>query len=358
VATISTLGLKPDYQEAVRHWLAFWEQEVIDRPCCCVLAPRAGIEPVPPPAYMAGAREPLRPVAEQALAHASTIWWGGDAIPHYAPSFGPDMMSAWLGAELQFGPSEFRTNWAVPCVDDWDAFLPFRLDPENRWWRRMLDFCAILAEVFEGKMIVGHLDLHSNVDTLLAMRSGEMLCLDIMDRPEVVDRAMASVRPLYRPVYEGLYYAARMDRTGTCGWVPAYHPVRTNTIQCDFAALIGPEQFRRYARPALEEEAEYLGHCVYHYDGPDALVHFEEVCSIPRIDCIQWVPGAGGKPFIEWMDLLKAFQARGKSVWVPCSPDTIKVFHRELDPAKVFYVCHAPTQQAGEEVLKWLIEHT
>ena len=35
-----------------------------------------------------------------------------------------------------------------------------------------------------------------------------------------------------------------MAQTGACGWVTAYHPVRTNTIQCDYAALIGPEHFR------------------------------------------------------------------------------------------------------------------
>jgi len=358
VATIQSLEFKPDYEDAVRHWLAFWEGEVLDRPCCVIRAPREDVEPVPAPPYMAEARGDFGPVIEQILAHAATVWWGGDAIPYHTPSFGPDMMAAWLGAELAFDEAEYGTSWAVPCIEDWDEFLPFRLDPDNYWWRRMLDFCAALAEAAEGKMIVAHLDLHSNMDTLLAMRSGEKLCMDLIDCPETIDRAMQSVRRLYRPIYDAIYKAARMDETGTGGWVPAYHPVRTNTIQCDFAALIGPEQFRRFARPALEEEAEFLGHCVYHYDGPDALVHFDEVCSIERIDCIQWVPGTGQKPFIEWMDLLKNFQARGKSVWAPCDVETIKVFHRELDPSKVFYQCYAPSRQAGEEVLRWLVKNT
>ncbi len=358
MTAIQSLEFKPDYQEAVRHWLAFWEGEVLDRPCCVIRAPRTDVEPVPAPPYMAEATGDFQPVIRRILAHAATVWWGGDAIPFHSPSFGPDMMAAWLGARLVFDEAEFGTSWAEPCIEDWDQFLPFRLDPENYWWRRMLDFCRALADACRGKMIVAHLDLHSNMDTLLAMRSAERLCLDLIDRPEAIDRAMESVRALYPPIYEALYRAGRMDETGACGWVPAYFPGRTNTIQCDFAALIGPEQFRRWVRPALEEEAAFLGRCVYHYDGPDALVHFEEVCSIPGIHCIQWVPGSGQKPFIEWMDLLKAFQARGKSVWVPCSVDSIKVFHRELDPAKVFYHCYAPSPQAGEEVLRWLVKNT
>jgi len=352
------LELKPDMEEATQRWLAFWNQELIDRPLCAIRAPRERAEPVPWPKYMVGAREDLREAAEQILAASATVYWGGEAVPFHSPSFGPDMMAAWLGAELHFPEEETGTSWAVPCIDDWDEALPITLDPDNYWWRRMLDFCATLAEVFEGKMIVAHLDLHSNMDTLLAMRSGPRLCMDLVDRPEVIDRAMADVRKLYIPIYDGLYYAGRMDKTGTCGWVPAYHPVKTNTIQCDFAALIGPEHFRRWALPALEEEAAYLEHCVYHLDGPDCLVHLPDLCAVEGIDCIQWVPGAGNKPFLEWMDLLKEIQARGVSVWVPCGVEDIKIYHRELKPNMVFYDCHAPSQQKAEETLQWLVDHT
>jgi len=96
-----------------------------------------------------------------------------------------------------------------------------------------------------------------------------------------------------------------------CGRIPAYHPERTNTIQCDFGALIGPEHFRRWAMPALEQEAAYLKRCLMHYDGPEMLVHLDDVCTIRGLECIQWQPGAGNKPFVEWMDLLKTIQAKG-----------------------------------------------
>ena len=356
--TVASLEFKPDFEDAQRRWLAFWEQELIDRPCCVMQAPKDGVQRVPGPRYMAGAREDLKAVAEQALAHAETVWWGGDAIPMYTPSFGPDMMSAWLGAELEFDDGDFGTNWVEASIENWDDALPLTLDPDNQWWRRMLDFCATLADAFEGKMIVGHLDLHSNMDTLSAMRTPTRLCMDMVDMPETIDRAMANVRQLYQPVYEGLYNAAKMGRYGASGWVPAYHPIRTNTIQCDFAALIGPEHFRRFVLPALAEEAEFLGHCVYHLDGPECLVHLDDLCSIEHLDCIQWTTGARNKPFIEWMDLLKEIQAKGTSLWIPCNTETIKEFHRELEHNKLFYVCSAPDRKTGEETLKWLVDNT
>ncbi len=350
---------KPDYDQARERWLAFWNKDLVGRPCCVITAPRDPSRPMPPhPPYLAGAREEFSPIVEQILAWASAVWWGGEAIPSYTPSFGPDMFGAWLGAELCFDASNYGTNWVVPFVEDWERALPLGVRPDNPWWTRMLAFCEALAKGFDGRVLVAHLDLHSNLDALSAIRGPERLCLDLMDAPDAVERAMRDVRALYPFVYDALYRAGRMERYGTLGWVPAYHPVKTNTIQCDFAALIGPEHFRRFALPALEEEAACLEHTVYHLDGPECLVHLDELCAIPGLDCIQWTTGARNRPFIEWMDLLKTIQSKGVSLWVPCDPESIKVFHRELRPNLVFYCCSARSQAEGEAVLNWLARNT
>jgi hypothetical protein len=353
-----TLEFKEDFEGAKQHWLAFWQQEIIDRPCCSIRAPRDGAGPAPWPHYMAGAREDFGPIIERVLESTATVYHAGEAMPNYVPSFGPDQMAAWLGCELEFEAAEFGTNWAVPCVDDWESALPITLDPENYWWKRSLAFMEALGGACAGKLLIAHLDLHSNADTLVAMRLPAKLCMDFYDCPELVDRAMADVRALYAPIYEGLYDAARMGEYGTLGWVQAYHPVRTNTIQCDFAALIGKEHFRRFVLPALEEEAAYLGHCCYHLDGPECLIHLDDLCAIDGLDCIQWTTGARNAAFIEWMDLLKEIQAKGTSLWVPCNTEGIRIYHRELDPTRVWYDCYAPSEKAADETLRWLVENT
>lgn len=359
IPTVPTLELKPDLAEATERWLAFWNHEIIDRPVCVIRAPLDEKAPGPNwPPYMAGAHGDMRAVAEQVLEASSKLWYGGEAVPSYTPSFGPDMMAAWLGAKLEFPKDNYGTSWAVPCIDDWEAALPIKLDPNNAWWQRMLEFCRILADTFRGNMAVAHLDLHSNMDTLLAMRGGDRLCMDLVDTPEIIDRAMADVRALYVPIYDALYDAGNMAATGTTGWVHAYHPIRTNTIQCDFAALIGPRQFRKWAMPALEEEAAHLGHCVYHLDGPECLVHVPDLCAIPGLDCIQWVHGARNKAFIEWMDLLKDIQSRGVAVWIPCTLEEIPVYHRELKPELLYYETWAPSRKAAEDTLRWLRDNT
>ena len=352
------LEFKPDFHEALTRWEAFWAGEVLDRPCIMMSCPQDGQEVPPGPAYMAGHDGNFRPVIDQVLERNAAIVFGGEAMPFYSPSFGPDMFAAFMGADLQWSDTDQSTNWAVPFVDDWDEALPLGIKPDNAWWLRMQDFMRELGQALAGKMLVAHIDLHSNTDALSAARLPERLCTDLYDCPETIDQAMAQVRPLYSYVYDTLYDAADMGRHGTCGWVPLYHPRKTNTIQCDFAALVGPEHFRRFVLPALEEEAAFLDRCCYHYDGPDCLVHIDDICAIEGLDVIQWTPGAGGKPFIEWMDLLQEFQAQGQGLWIPCSTEELKTYHRELRPEKVCYQCGAANEKEIEDTLTWLVRNT
>jgi len=354
----SALEFKRDFEEAKQRWLAFWNREITDRPCCAIRSPRDGMQVPPGPPYLAGSHGDFQSVIDRILESNAAIYHAGEAVPVYTPSFGPDMFAAWLGADLEFDERSYGTSWAVPCVDDWDSVLPITLQADSYWWRRMLDFCRAVGDALHGKMLVAHLDLHSNADALSAMRLPERLCMDMVDMPETIDRAMRDVRALYVPIYEALYDAARMGDYGTTGWVTAYHPVRTNTIQCDFCALIGPKHFREFVLPALEEEAAYLGHCVYHLDGPECLVHLDDLCAIKGLDCIQWVHGARNKEFIEWMDLLKRIQSKGMSLWIPCNPEQLRVFHRELDPRLLYYDCWASSQKEADDTLEWLRRNT
>jgi hypothetical protein len=70
------------------------------------------------------------------------------------------------------------------------------------------------------------------------------------------------------------------------------------------------------------------------------------------------VPGAGSKPFIEWLDLLVEIQQRGKSVMVYCSVEQLPVFHKALEPDKVFYHVRAANRDELERTLEWVNANT
>jgi hypothetical protein len=349
---------KPNFAEAVRRMEAFWAGEVIDRPAINLTAPLPDREWLPGGRYMEGARDEFGPIIERVVHNVGNTYFAGEAMPMYVPSFGPDQWAAWMGADLEWSDTDQSTNWVVPFVEDWEAVFPLRFETEGRWWTRMVDFMTELGQAAEGRFLVSHLDLHSNADALSAIRTPARLCMDFYDHPRAVDRAMRQVRGLFPLAYETFFAAAGMNRSGSIGWVPVYHPGRTNTIQCDFLALIGAEISRQYVMPALEEEASYLDAWTYHLDGPECLVHLDDLLALPDPGVIQWTTGARNAPMIEWMDLLKRIQQSTKGLWIPCSAEELKVYMRELRPERVIYEVGVGSVAEADALLAWMVEQT
>jgi hypothetical protein len=359
-AADSPLSLKPDFHEATARWEAFWGGEMLDRPPLHITCPATDGERPPRPNYWTMLHDPIEEVVAAIDRWVRSVHWGGDAVPQFSPGFGPDIFAAFLGAELEFSRGiERATSWAVTFVEDWRDVLPLEIAPEGRYWTRMRELYQRLAEVAEGHWLISHLDLHSNLDALESIRGATKLCTDIYDYPELIRQANGQVRALYAPVFDTFWEDGRMAAHGTgAGWIGAWCGGKCNAIQCDFAALIGPAHFRELVAPDLEAEAEHLDRCIYHWDGPTALCHIDDLMAIEEIDCIQWVPGAGNPPLVEWLDLLEEVQRRGKSVMCYGSLEDIPRFHERLDPSRLFYSVGAPNREVLEQTVEWVTENS
>ncbi len=350
------LTLKPDLEEANGRWQAFYAGDLIDRPVICVTAPRQGTRPATTRGYHDKVYGDMDDVIDNALAHAEATFWGGEAIPAFFPSFGPDEIAAFCGAELRWSDDSPDTNWSLPLIEDWERQLPLRLQRDHPLLLRMQALCRRAAERLAGKMLISPLDLHTNLDLLAALRGPQRLCLDLLDRPEVIDRAMADARAIFSELWQLIAQAARMDEQGYCHVFYAMDGAAV--LQCDFAFMIGPEMFRRWVLPALEEEASIVRHALYHWDGPGALVHTADLVASRGLHALSYVPGAGRGAHIDYLDLLKRVQAGGKAVQVYGTPQEIQLMHRELDPRLVLYCTSADTQSEAEQLLDWFVRHT
>ncbi|MGE5220803.1 MAG: hypothetical protein ACM3PY_00100 [Omnitrophica WOR_2 bacterium] len=350
---------KPDIDEAARRWQAFYAGEIIDRPVVVVTSPRPGVTRPAPLTYTDKVFGDLDWIVEQGLKRAETTFWGGEAVPSFYPSFGPDEIAVFSGAELRWSPESPETNWSAPFVEDWEQVLPLRLHPENPLWQRQLELYRRAAERYAGGVLLVAPDLHTNMDLLAGMRGSQRLCLDLLDCPELIDRAMADARQIFRQLWSELTRAGRMDEYGYClEGNSLYSREGSATLQCDFSIMMSPTMFRRWVLPALEEEATIVGHVVYHWDGFGALVHMPDVLASPRLPALSFVPGAGHGDPIDHIDLLKRLQASGKAVHAWGTPEQCKAMHRELNPARVFYCTETETQAEAEELLRWFIMHT
>ncbi len=350
------LAYKPDLEEAARRWEAFYAGEIIDRPLVCVTAPRPGMPRVQDPSYRDKVFGDIDEVLTRVLINAEATYYGGESIPAFCPSFGPDEIAVFCGASFHWSEDSGNTNWSAPIVENWHDALPLRIQEEHPLWQRMLEFYRRAAVRLEGKMLLSSLDLHSNMDLLAAIRGPQRLCLDTLDRPSILDEAMASARAIFPTLWEAISRAGQMDERGYCH---AFYSMEGAAIlQCDFSCMIGPEMFRRWVLPALEEEASIVKHALYHWDGPGALKHTDDLVHSRGLFALSYVPGDGRGTHIDYIDLFKRVQAGGKAVQVWGTPEEIKAIHRELRPEKVFYCTSTNTPDEADALLEWFVQHT
>jgi len=350
------LAFKPDLEDAARRWEAFYAGEIIDRPVVCVTAPKEGKEGAPGSDYYERVHGDMRDIIVRALVSAEATYWGGEAVPVFWLSFGPDEIAVFCGAELAWSKDSGNTNWSKPSVDDWEDALPLVMQEDHPLWRRMLEFYACAAQRMAGKMLPVPPDLHTNMDLLAAVRGPERLCLDLIDRPDVIDRAMADARAVFPRVWDAVRRAGRMDEFGYCHVF--YSMEGAAVLQCDFSCMISPEMFRRWVLPALEEEAQTVKHALYHWDGPGALVHIGDLLASHGLHTLSYVPGDGHGRHIDYLDLFKRVQKGGKAVQVWGTPEEIKLAHRQLRPEKSLYCTSADSQAEADALLEWFVKNT
>lgn len=353
-----TLEFKPDFAEARTMWEKFWN-DANERPL--ILGVDSALPPEAPSPYRecywrasseSGQAEILADI-DASFPHQR---FAGENIPFFSADLGPDQFAAILGSPLRFTEEIHTTNWINPRIEDLHDFHismdQVRSDPTFLKW---LKWIRRLAQHASGRYLAGSYDLHSGLDALSALRGPQNLCLDFYDCPEEVTRVMEEIRKLYIPVFKELAKASGWTAdTGGIGWIPAWSAGRFAVTQCDFGYMISPEDFRKFAIPAIEEESAYLTQTVYHLDGIGNLRHLDDILSLEHVKAVQWVPGDGQKPMYEWLDVLRRIIAAKKKLQIVC-PTTEAARQLHLDLGKyrgVFYCIGERLTQEKFDVLQ------
>ncbi|MGB9677316.1 MAG: hypothetical protein ACPLZ9_01745 [Candidatus Ratteibacteria bacterium] len=353
------LKYKEDFEKARRYWDAFWEGEIIDRPLIIASFPKNKIVNAPP--YLSGIDGYYEKAVIQFEQFCENTIFFAESIPSLCISFGPDTISYFVKGGEKNIRIKSQTAWIEPFVDNWNNFEKIKIDKKSKWYKKFIGFYKYVSEKGNGKFLLQMPDFHTHLDLLRAIRGSENLCIDLIERPDFIKKILEKIKNIFVDIYNEIYNLTGMKRWGTIGWIPFYSRKKFAVIQCDFICMISPEMFRKFALPYIEYEAEFLDHSIFHLDGPGALKHLDDLLSIKKINAIQWVPGAGNKPHIYWIELFKKIINAGKSVIIyPFSFEEIKTFHKELGHEKIVY---QPTWQVknlkeAESIVKWLKENT
>jgi 5-methyltetrahydrofolate--homocysteine methyltransferase len=116
--------------------------------------------------------------------------------------------------------------------------------------------------------------------------------------------------------------------------------------------MISPRMFEDLFLPYLEQQTRWVRRTVYHLDGPNAIRHLDLLMSLPELDGIQWVPGAGAPPMSAWIRLLRRVQAGGKLLVLSCGPEEVETLLSALEPEGLLLSTHCDSDEEAVALLQ------
>lgn len=275
-------------------------------------------------------------------------------------SLGAGSMALYLGSEPDFA---WDTLWFEPCInDDWKDFGDLTYNDQNRWWKKHLSMHEDAKTSSRGEFPVAIPDIVENLDILASLRGTQNLLYDIADRPDIVKKYVDRIDELYFEFYDRLYEIVKLDDESSIYTVfQIWGPGRTAKVQCDFCAMISPEQFRELVLPSLRKQCQTLDNSLYHLDGPDAIKHLDALLEIDHLDAIQWTPGAG-RPDAgneAWFYLYDKIVEAGKSLHIFISDggfdmwlEKTKKLKKRYDNRYLYLIYPVMSEREAEELIK------
>ena len=265
----------------------------------------------------------------------------GESFPNLNIDFGPGSLASYLGSEIGFKED---TVWFNKCLDGWDGVPKLTFDPENKWFKKHLQLAKDCQALAGDDFYVDMPDLMENIDVLASLRGAQDILFDLLDEPEMIGERIQEVTDIYYEYYDRFYDIIKDEEGGNAYTVfQIWGPGRTVKLQCDFSAMMSPEDFRKYIQPSLRSQSENVDHVLYHLDGPAAIKHMDALMEIEGIDALQWTSGDAGPDgtLPDWDVIYDKAIAAGKSIWVKVYSGEFEDWIRNVDRIVNKYGSHS-----------------
>jgi hypothetical protein len=334
---------KPNWAESRQHYVDWWNHTglVIGGWGTPPLPVPHDPTPVPPPPP-GGDRARFEDVewrAQQAFAWLGKCHFGADHLAMAETQLGPNTLALLLGAEARFTPETIWIDPTLNTVPEVHSLPPFRLDRDSRWLRLIEAQGRRHKELSAGRYLVGLPLLVSNFDILGTLRDPQLLLMDMVDNPEWVIRAMQEINQAYFEAYDRIYNICKDPDGGVGSWgYSQWAPGKTDLVTCDIAAMISPEMFRDFVKPALAEQCAWLDYPILHLDGTQCLCHLDHILDIEPLKAVEWTPNTDEPGQHErWFPIYKRILDAGKSVQIlGGSTDTIEPILKAIGSKGVY----------------------
>lgn len=344
----------PDWEKRIQRQDAFWDCEIIDRPFVSISchSPNPDFPPLPEKKH-ASIKDrwfDLEYTADKALHNIMNVQYFGDALPTFNPNFGPEVLSAFFGMEMEFSES---TSWGIPNLESWDDLSKIHFNEDNYYYRKMHEYTDILLEKGRNRFYVGLTDFHPGGDAVAAFRDPMQLNYDMIDHFDEVKKLVMVLNPIYFSIFDSFYNKITGEyKNATTCWASVVSSRKWYVPSNDFSCMVSKAMFDEAFLPGLIEECRFYQNSIYHLDGPGALQHLDSLLDIKELNAIQWVFGAGNGRPTDWLHVYQKCQDAGKGIQMHISPDELDTIIENLKPNGVWLGIGAGNPEEAEQLIR------
>lgn len=318
-----------DFEQKISDYDAFWDGR-LNRALVAMAIPKP--RTTPPRHADLNSWDNVALQVDAAIDNIENVEYYADSVPSVFPNVGPDFFPVGFGGHLEFVAS---TSHIVPFLDDWKNADQLTFNFDNPYCRVMEQLYAAFLERAPGKFMVKLPDLHPGADCLVGWRGPEQLCMDLFDHGDSIKKCLKQIQHDYKKVFFHYYDKLAAAQLPCNSWAGLLSSVPYGIPSCDFAYMISPEQFEEFFMPGLTEECAMLPRNIFHVDGKGVLNHLDAILTLPNLQIIQWVFGAGSGYAKDWIDVYKKCVNAGKAVQVVANTDDMDSIFATLPPEKV-----------------------
>ncbi len=356
--------LKPDFEEVLNRYEAWWKCDIVDRPLVSITFPRAKDEcrevPRKEHATIRDRWMDAEYIAASAEADLQNTVHFADSLPIAWPNLGPEIFSAFYGCDMEYGE---HTAWSKPILSDWsdESINEVCLDTNSFYFQKLMEMTDALIEKGKDRFIVGYTDLHGGGDAIAAFRDPLKLLMDTIENPDAIKTLCDKITVDFLKVYDIFYEKLSAAGMPSTTWLPATCKGKYHVPANDFSCMISDEMFEDLFIPGIIRECRHMDKCIYHLDGPQALRYLDRLLEIPEIHAIQWVPGAGQDYWADWVDVYKRIQSKNKAMQILSIPaKDLSLLFKSLEPEGVWIssVSGISNRQEAEAALRMIEQWT
>ena len=353
---------KEEFKNALEQYEKFWKRENIGR---CILN-ICGSYGNPPYREHNSLHEKWLDeefIYDRYKYRTANTYYTAEGVPSLFTNLGPGCLAACIGGNYKLAEN---TVWfdRTPIITDWEEPHKIKLDQSSEMWQHLVRLQTRFAKDPDVNFTIT--DLGGILDVVASLRGTQELLYDLYDYPDEVKRFTKEVTKLWFEAFDkqldavaksGLPYNSWMNIPSSVPWYP---------IQCDFCAMISPNQFEEFVLPHIIEQVNYMDRSIYHLDGPGELPHLDMLLDIPGLTGIQWTAGGGQPPLWDekWFPVYEKIQRKNKNLVLlgGISENHMQGAERlikTLDP-KGLYIsawCASPqkTDQMVDNIQRWSV---